>query len=187
MQSKRKREEKGEDGPHFLSFFSRSQPALSAACRSVFIFLFPPPCPQSLFSSKMARRRAEEVLELGTSLEGEGGPKKKVKRRIFSPSFLLGHFYSGRRQEGKECVFVGRMGGVARCPFPEEEEEEKGSGVFSSDVTTTPSYTSSSPRRGLLRRSCSSASNSVFYFPVCEEDMDRSVKKISRHISFKEV
>ncbi len=131
------------------------------------------------------------MLELGTSLvEGGGGPKKKVKRRIFSPSFLLGHFYSGGKQEGKECVFVGRMGGVARCPFPEEEEEEeeeKGSGVFSSDVTTTPSRASSSPRRGLLRRSCSSVSNSVFYFPVCEEDMDRSVKKISRHISFKEV
>ena len=133
------------------------------------------------------------MLELGTSLEGGGGPKKKVKRRIFSPSFLLGHFYSGRKQEGKECVFVGRgeaagrMGGVARCPFPEEEEEEeKGSGVFSSDVTTTPSCTSSS-RRGLLRRSCSSVSNSVFYFPVSEVDMDRSVKKISRHISFKEV
>ncbi len=185
MQSKEKERKKVKTGHIFSSFFSRSQSALSAACRSVFIFLSPP-CPQSLFNSNMARRRAEEVLELGTSLEGEGGPKKKVKRRIFSPSFLLGHFYSGRRQEGKECVFVGRMGGVARCPFP-EEEEEKGSGVFSSDVTTTPSYTSSSPRRGLLRRSCSSASNSVFYFPVCEEDMDRSVKKISRHISFKEV
>lgn len=118
MQSKRKREEKGEDGPHFPFFFFL---ALSPPClQRVGVFSFSyciPPCPQSLFNSKMARRRAEEVLELGTSLEGGGGPKKKVKRRIFSPSFLLGHFYSGRKQEGKECVFVGRMGGVARCPW----------------------------------------------------------------------
>ncbi len=42
MQSKEKERKKVKTGHIFSSFFSRSQSALSVACRSVFIFLSPP-------------------------------------------------------------------------------------------------------------------------------------------------